>query len=262
MPYISLKMQSPYKLLIGKPPTFTHLKVFGCACYPLLKPYNSSKLQPKTTTCTFLGYVDNYKGFLYLDGITNKVYISRHVLFDETQFPYSTTPFAVPQLIQPTSESSLPLSVPSIPSVSLHNQVTLPISHLHSSLSRVSESMCLISSSATDSLTTSTASEFLETQSSSVSESIQTPLLHHSTTRLLSSPTESSHHEFTQFPIHDDPDFQQDQLIVDLPIHMNLHPMQTRSKSGIVKRKVYSASVAINSPQLEPKTLKVTAKIP
>ncbi|XP_050125649.1 uncharacterized mitochondrial protein AtMg00810-like [Malus sylvestris] len=61
--------------------------------------------------------------------------------------------------------------------------------------------------------------------------------------------------------IPNDPDFQQDQLIVDLPIYMNLHPMQTRSKSGIVKRNVYSASVVINSPQLEPKTFKAAAKI-
>ncbi|XP_050113962.1 uncharacterized mitochondrial protein AtMg00820-like [Malus sylvestris] len=41
-----------------------------------------------------------------------------------------------------------------------------------------------------------------------------------------------------------------------------MHPMQTRSNSGIVKRKVYSASVAINSPQLEQKTFKAAAKIP
>ncbi|XP_068338891.1 uncharacterized mitochondrial protein AtMg00820-like [Pyrus communis] len=43
---------------------------------------------------------------------------------------------------------------------------------------------------------------------------------------------------------------------------MNLHPMQTRSNSGIIKRKAYFASVAANSTPKEPSTFKAAAKIP
>lgn len=64
MPCVILKLQSPYTLLFGKISYITYVRVFGCACYPLLKPYNTTKLQQKTTTCIFLGYAGNYKGFI------------------------------------------------------------------------------------------------------------------------------------------------------------------------------------------------------
>ena len=65
MPCPILQLKSPYLLLYGSIPVLTHLKIFGCACFPLLKPYNTHKLQPKTSTCIFLGYVGQYKGCLF-----------------------------------------------------------------------------------------------------------------------------------------------------------------------------------------------------
>nr|TKS15173.1 hypothetical protein D5086_0000036020 [Populus alba] len=48
----------------------------------------------------------------------------------------------------------------------------------------------------------------------------------------------------TQSPLPVDPDFQPENLCVVLPLSpLNLHPMTTRSKNGISKRKAYSASV-------------------
>ncbi|GMP89176.1 hypothetical protein CsSME_00040856 [Camellia sinensis var. sinensis] len=37
-------------------------KIFGCRCYPWLRPYTSHKLQPKSIPCVFIGYHPSVKG--------------------------------------------------------------------------------------------------------------------------------------------------------------------------------------------------------
>ncbi|KAG7584280.1 Reverse transcriptase RNA-dependent DNA polymerase [Arabidopsis suecica] len=85
------KMQSPFEVLNGVRPVYTALRVFGCACYPYLRPYSENKFDPKSLLCVFLGYTEQYKGYRCLHPPTGRVYISRHVLFDETRFPYTDT---------------------------------------------------------------------------------------------------------------------------------------------------------------------------
>lgn len=34
----------------------THLRVFGCLCYPWLRPYTSNKLHPRSTPFVYLGF--------------------------------------------------------------------------------------------------------------------------------------------------------------------------------------------------------------
>lgn len=81
--------KSPFEQLFGQAPVYTSLRVFGCKCFPYLRPYMTNKLDPKTLPCVFLGYNDKYKGYRCLHPPTGKVYISRHVLFDEQSFPFS-----------------------------------------------------------------------------------------------------------------------------------------------------------------------------
>lgn len=57
------RMQSPYELLNGTAPVYTALRVFGCACYPYLRPYSHNKVDPKSLLCVFLGYNEKYKGY-------------------------------------------------------------------------------------------------------------------------------------------------------------------------------------------------------
>lgn len=68
----------------------------------------------------------------------------------------------------------------------------------------------------------------------------------------------------TQFDIPVDPNFQPENLIAMLPIPLvSLHLMPTRSKSGIIKKRAFSASVI--SPKtsiVEPTTYKATSTIP
>lgn len=39
-----------------KPPIYHHLRVFSCLWYPWIPPTQHHKLQPKATSCIFLGY--------------------------------------------------------------------------------------------------------------------------------------------------------------------------------------------------------------
>ncbi|KAG7539479.1 Ribonuclease H-like superfamily [Arabidopsis suecica] len=85
------KMQSPFEVLNNIKPVYTALRVFGSACYPYLRPYSQNKFDPKSLLCVFLGYTERYKGYRCLHPPTGRVYISRHVLFDENRFPYADT---------------------------------------------------------------------------------------------------------------------------------------------------------------------------
>jgi hypothetical protein len=65
------------------------MRIFGCACYPNLRPFNARKLEYRSTQCVFLGYSNLHKGFRCLDINSGQVYISRDVIFDETIFPFA-----------------------------------------------------------------------------------------------------------------------------------------------------------------------------
>ena len=83
--------KSPYEALFNKRPEYSALRIFGSACYPSLRPYASNKLDPKSLQCVFVGYNEKYKGYRCLHPPTGKVYINKHVLFDEQVFPFAST---------------------------------------------------------------------------------------------------------------------------------------------------------------------------
>ena len=100
LPTPKLNNKAPWDLLFMSKPDISHLRTFGCICFPLLWPYNTHKPQPHTTSCIFLGYPTYTKGYICLDPITSRIYISRHVLFNETEF------LASPSLSTGSSPSS------------------------------------------------------------------------------------------------------------------------------------------------------------
>lgn len=85
LPTPNLQNLTPWELLFHSTPNITHLRTFGCTCFPLLKPYNNHKLQSLTTSFIFLGYPTYTKGYIRLDPVTSRIYISRHVLFNEIE---------------------------------------------------------------------------------------------------------------------------------------------------------------------------------
>jgi histone deacetylase 1/2 len=92
--------------LFKEVPDYTFFKVFGCACWPHLRPYNNRKLEFHFKKCVFLGYSALHKGYKCLHVPTNRVYISRDVVFDENLFPFSNmplSPFVPPTNYTPVS---------------------------------------------------------------------------------------------------------------------------------------------------------------
>ena len=81
----------PYNILYQATPDYSHLRVFGCLCYPNMSSTSQHKLAPRSTACVFLGYPSSHKGYRCLDLSTRRIIISHHVVFDESCFPFSST---------------------------------------------------------------------------------------------------------------------------------------------------------------------------
>jgi hypothetical protein len=67
------------------------VEFFGCLCYPNLQATSAHKLAAWSTTCVFLGYPSSHKGYRCLDLSSRRIIISRHVIFDESTFPFTST---------------------------------------------------------------------------------------------------------------------------------------------------------------------------
>ena len=87
MPTPVLNNFSPFQKLYNQLPDYKFLKVFGSSCFPLLRPYNHHKLDFHNKKCVFIGYSHIHKGYKCLDR-TGKVFVARHVTFNELEFPY------------------------------------------------------------------------------------------------------------------------------------------------------------------------------
>ncbi|CAA7040242.1 unnamed protein product [Microthlaspi erraticum] len=103
LPSSVLDNQSPHECLLKTKPDYTMLRVFGATCYPYLRPVAEHKFDPTSLQCVFLGYSSQYKGYRCLYPPTGKVYISRHVIFDEESFPFK----GQYRSLQPTYETPL-----------------------------------------------------------------------------------------------------------------------------------------------------------
>jgi hypothetical protein len=96
-------MGTPFFALYGSHPSYHDLRAFDCTCYPNLTA---------TSLCAFIGYSPDHKGYRCLDLATNRVIVSRHVVFDETMFPFSLRrPSPPPQELDfLTNDDTMPVS--------------------------------------------------------------------------------------------------------------------------------------------------------
>ncbi|WVZ51377.1 hypothetical protein U9M48_002529 [Paspalum notatum var. saurae] len=83
-----IEYSTPLKRLFHQQPVYSSLRIFGCACWPNLRPYNHHKLQFRSLQCVFLGYSPIHKRFKCLNPSSGRVYISCDVTFDESVFPF------------------------------------------------------------------------------------------------------------------------------------------------------------------------------
>ena len=231
LPTASLGFLSPWFKLYGSHPDVTSLKVFGCACYPYIRPYTKHKLEHRTTECIFLGYSNVSKGFLCLDIQSNRLYTCRHVLFNESRFPFPSSPVpSSPQSVKPTSDiwlfNLLDFHSSNQPSI-LGSYVSPPSSTPISPLTTVSSPLSSPLSNPIAPPTTISHTATIPTAPNSPS----------------SSPTSTAAPEPA------------------LPIISNHHHMTTRSKHGITKKKLCYKAV-LDYTFTEPSSYKVASQYP
>jgi len=106
---------TPHQLLLGAPPLYDELRVFGCLCYPNVMPTTANKLSPRSVACVFLGYPGDHRGYRCYDIETRRIYTSRHVTFVENVFPFRNatsprTPMTSTPTAVPTDDDAPPTS--------------------------------------------------------------------------------------------------------------------------------------------------------
>lgn len=201
IPNKNIKFLSPLEMLLKQKPSYSHLKAFGCLCFPLLRPYNKHKLEFRSDSGTFIGYSNQFKGYKVL--LPNgKIIFTRHVVFNELVFPNLVSQPSRSSLTPQTTISHPPfvstLNPPFDPNLPPLTE-SPPPNHDH------------------------TNSVILGTPHSDTDHSIH--------------PTDSPiiHPDAIELPTGYDPA----NNIPDVPRDGTVHPMITRSKAGIFKPKVY-----------------------
>lgn len=134
LPTTVLHHKTPYEALFQTPPSYDHMKVFGCLAFASNPTFPTDKFSPRGVPCVFLGYPSTQKGYNLLNLLTQYPFVSRDVTFHEHIFPFhpdSTksymSPFPTPMVPQPTlfDDISFSHSLLLITSQPLHPQSQL-----------------------------------------------------------------------------------------------------------------------------------------
>ncbi|CAL8138957.1 unnamed protein product [Prunus armeniaca] len=226
---------NPYFRFMQKLPDIRYLRVFRIAVYPCLRETNSHKLQPCTATCVYMGYLMGYKGVLCYNCTTHRFFISHHVIHDESVYP-----FKHPNTLHSNIMSSASLSLSS----------NLPSTLVISSENLVSHANHPSSSPCRNEFSPAVPSHLISTDASS--SSVQ-PLAG-------SFPVSSDQH----MPPIDIANFGSSSSLFS---SHNLHPMTTRSKSGLCQKKSFEdyqclTSMHDSTTLDEPSTFRVASFSP
>ncbi|KAK8624644.1 hypothetical protein V6N13_089533 [Hibiscus sabdariffa] len=76
--------KTPHEMWTRKRPSMSFIKVWGCKAY--IKHQMSTKLEPKSHKCTFVGYPKESKGYYFYNPKENKVFVVRTRVFLEKEF--------------------------------------------------------------------------------------------------------------------------------------------------------------------------------
>ena len=246
LPSPVLKHISPFKSLYGRKTDYAFLKVFGCACFPYLQPYNKHKLSFKTSKCLFVGYSPFHKGYKCLHP-SRRVYIARSVCFNESCFPYQSL-FAASSS---TNASKF---------AKTYNAPTFILPHVSSTtVSLTSSKSCLPSLDSNKSLSSFTSTHTYDVpcilvptgsplSSTKLVCSMSSPISSDSNSQLTSNSSNNNHENSYSSSTH---------APVVLPSLNSTHPMQTKSKFGIFKPKLFSTEYL-----QEPPNASITLTIP
>uniref|UniRef100_A0A2N9J617 Integrase catalytic domain-containing protein n=1 Tax=Fagus sylvatica TaxID=28930 RepID=A0A2N9J617_FAGSY len=265
LPTPLLSNKSPWESLFHTKPTLTHLRAFGCQCFPLLTPYNKNKFQPKSVPCIFVGYPFHSKGYTCFDPSTHRFYTSRHVLFNEHMFPGLSTSQQPNSLSQPSTFSpdcwlTTLLSLHSCTHSQVSSSASLDSNISDRTLSSWSSS--LSSSSPQSLLPADLSSDPMSARDPSTLTSTAIPPLHITSPAPSNIPLPTVSPDIPNLPLNTAPSNPAaSNLNPTAPPTTSHHPMQTRSKSGIFKPKLgYAAHIDYKTT--EPPSYKIAAQHP
>ncbi|CAM8933502.1 unnamed protein product [Rhodiola kirilowii] len=88
LPSSVIQGKSSWEKLFSEIPHIEHLRVFGCSCFVSTIPSLRDKFDPRALECIFLGYPTGQKGYKVFCLATEKIIVSRHVIFREESFPF------------------------------------------------------------------------------------------------------------------------------------------------------------------------------
>ncbi|KAL2228852.1 UNVERIFIED_CONTAM: Retrovirus-related Pol polyprotein from transposon RE2, partial [Sesamum indicum] len=86
-----LQWKTPFELLYGTLPSYTHLRSFGCLCYATNTSPHKHKFESQARKCVMIGYASTQKAYKLYDLENSSSFTSRDVQFYEDQFPYSSS---------------------------------------------------------------------------------------------------------------------------------------------------------------------------
>lgn len=235
LPTMSLNQNIPYAILFNQLPDYKFLRVFGCECFPLLRPYSSHKFDFRSHECLFLGYSTAHKGYKCLSP-SGRIFISKDVLFTETKFPYHeffpSSSYVTSSSVPTSSSSTITLTTPVRPIVPPPTASSLPYSsssHANSATNIVAP----ISPAPSPNLSTGPTSP------------VSPPSLPSNSSSSSALPSTSS------VSTARDPTLQ--------PLPNNSHPMTTRTKSGVPLTRLNPSVFLVQS---EPKSVKAALQDP
>ena len=105
-----LNFKTPYELLYKEPPTYEHLRIFGCLAFATNPQFSTDKFDVRGIPYVHLGYPSTKKGYRLLNLTNMEEFISRNVIFKEKVFPFQ--PNCCENYMQPR-----PIPMPNITSI-------------------------------------------------------------------------------------------------------------------------------------------------
>lgn len=81
LPSIVVDHKTPFEILFGRKPDYTHMKFFGCLVYTRNTETQGDKFEVRGRPRVFVGYPQGQKGYRVYDLETNKIIFSRDINF-------------------------------------------------------------------------------------------------------------------------------------------------------------------------------------
>jgi hypothetical protein len=226
-----LNNKSPFESLFRSPPNYSKLRIFGCLCFPWLKPYTSHKLEPKSRPYLFLGYSSSQSAYKCYDLSSKNFFITHHVKFFEHVFPMHTNPIHSSWVPSSTIDTWSACS-PSLAAI-FPPHFNVPLTHMSS------PPTLHVTSSPSPAASHGRSTSLDNTTSSSCNET--------SVPHVPSPQPQSSHPSPTTEP----------------PIASRIHSMTTRSQNNIFKPKQLHLTTKHPLPDpIEPTTVSQAMKDP